>query len=212
MSKKPNLQNDALPHGTQTLADFQQIRALAHPLRLRILGLLAREPRTTKQVAELLGENHTKLYHHVQELECAKVIRLTETRQKRGTLEKYYQATAALFRAAPSLLSPARTAAEKPSEIEAMLNALLDAARADVLAFAQRDRLQQGGKKGLIGARLLLKGSRVKALRAVRRQISRSINALIAQESKERARKRRVKQDDKRMFALTILLLPTDGI
>lgn len=211
MAKKSGSQDAALPHGTQTLADFQQIRALAHPLRLRILGLLAREPRTTKQVAELLGENHTKLYHHVQELERAKVIRLTETRQKRGTVEKYYQATAALFRAAPSLLSPARTAAEKPSEIEAMLNALLDAARADVLAFAQRDGLQQGSRKGLIGARLLLKGSRVKALKAVRRQISRSISALIAQESKERARKRRAKQDDKRMLALTILLLPTDG-
>lgn len=151
MAKNSGSQNAALPHGTQTLADFQQIRALAHPLRLRILGLLAREPRTTKQVAELLGENHTKLYHHVQELERAKVIRLTETRQKRGTVEKYYQATAALFRAAPSLLSPARTAAEKPSEIEAMLNALLDAARADVLAFAQRDGLQQGSRKGLIG-------------------------------------------------------------
>ena len=212
MAKNSGSQNAALPHGTQTLADFQQIRALAHPLRLRILGLLAREPRTTKQVAELLGENHTKLYHHVQELERAKVIRLTETRQKRGTVEKYYQATAALFRAAPSLLSPARTAAEKPSEIEAMLNALLDAARADVLAFAQRDGLQQGSRKGLIAARLLLKGSRVKALKAVRRQISRSINALIAQESKERARKRRAKQDDKRTLALTILLLPTDGI
>lgn len=212
MNKKSKLQRTALPRGTQTLADFQQIRALAHPLRLRILGLLAREPRTTKQVAELLGENHTKLYHHVQELERAKVIRLTETRQKRGTVEKYYQATAALFRAAPSLLSPARTAVEKPSELEAMLNALLDAARADVLALAQRDGLQQGSRKGLIGARLLLKGSRVKALKAVRRQISRSINALIAQESKGRARKRRAEQDDKRMLALTILLLPTDGI
>ena len=94
---------------------------------MRILGLLVRGPRTTKQVADLLGENHTKLYHHVQELERAKVIRLTETRQKRGTVEKYYQATAMLFRAAPSLLSPARTAAEKPSDVEVMLIALLDA-------------------------------------------------------------------------------------
>src|SRR5271156_5365746 len=121
MIKKSKLQNAALPHGTQTLVDFQQIRALAHPLRLRILGLLVREPRTTKQVADLLGENHTKLYHHVQELERAKVIRLTETRQKRGTVEKYYQATAALFRAAPSVFSSARAGSEKSSDVEAML-------------------------------------------------------------------------------------------
>jgi DNA-binding transcriptional ArsR family regulator len=212
MSKKFKLQNAALPHGTQTLADFQQIRALAHPLRLRILGLLVREPRTTKQVADLLGENHTKLYHHVQELERAKVIRLTETRQKRGTVEKYYQATAMLFRAAPSLLSPARTAAEKPSDVEAMMNAILDAARADVLAFAQKDGLQRGSKKGLIAARLLVKGSRVKALKAVRRQIVRSINALIVQASKERAGKSTVGKGRERTYALTIIGLPTEGI
>jgi DNA-binding transcriptional ArsR family regulator len=212
MAKKSGSQNTALPHGTKTLADFQQVRALAHPLRLRILGLLVREPRTTKQVAELLGENHTKLYHHVQELERAKVIRLTETRQKRGTVEKYYQATAALFRAAPSVFSPARTASEKPSDIEAMLNAILDSARADVVAFALEDGWQRGDKKGLIAARLLLKGSRVKALKAVRRQISRSINALIAQESKGRAPKSSVKKDAKRTYALTIILLPTDAI
>jgi DNA-binding transcriptional ArsR family regulator len=212
MSQKSKLQNAALPCGTQTLADFQQIRALAHPLRLRILGLLVGEPRTTKQVADLLGENHTKLYHHVQELERAKVIRLTETRQKRGTVEKYYQATAMLFRAAPSLLSPARTAAGKSSDVEAMLNALLDAARADVLAVAQNDGLRRGGKKGLIAARLLLKGSRVKALQAARRQIVRSINVLIAQEPKARASKGTAARGRKRTYALTILVLPTDGI
>jgi len=212
MAKKSKPPNTALPHGTQTLADFQQIRALAHPLRLRILGLLVREPRTTKQVADLLGENHTKLYHHVQELERAKVIRLTETRQKRGTVEKYYQATAALFRAAPSLFSPARTATEEPSEIEAVLNALLDAARADVLSFAQKDGFQRGNKKGLIAARLLLKGSRVKALQAARRQISRSISALIAEQLKGPGRKNRGKKDTKRTYALTIILLPTDAI
>ena len=77
-----------------------------------------------------------------------------------------------------------------------------------MLAFAQRDGLQRGSRKGLIAARLLLKGSRVKALKAVRRQIARSINALIAQESKERASKGRAEQDDKRMLALTILLFP----
>jgi hypothetical protein len=52
----------------------------------------------------------------------------------------------------------------------------------------------------------------VKALKAVRRQISRSINALIAQESTGRAPKSSVKKDAKRTYALTIILLPTDAI
>ncbi len=72
--------------------ELRQLRVLADPLRVRILRALAREPRTTAQVAELLGENDTRLYHHVRALERVNLIRLVETRPKRGTTEKYYQA------------------------------------------------------------------------------------------------------------------------
>src|SRR6202161_232290 len=86
------------PSGAKTITDLRQIRALADPLRLRILELLVKEPRTTKQIADILREKHTKLYHHMQTLERAKIIRLTGTHRKRGTIEKYYQARAAMFR------------------------------------------------------------------------------------------------------------------
>jgi hypothetical protein len=46
----------------------------------------------------------------------------------------------------------------------------------------------------------------------VRRQISRSINALIAEQLKGPGRKSRGKKDTKRTYALTIILLPTDAI
>src|SRR5262245_52283071 len=96
----------ALPLGTHTVTDLAQIRALADPLRLRILGALGREPRTTKQVADVLGEKPTKLYHHVEALERVGLVRLTETRPNRGTVEKYYQAVAGRFQVAGSALSP----------------------------------------------------------------------------------------------------------
>jgi DNA-binding transcriptional ArsR family regulator len=69
------------------------LRALAHPLRLRLVELFAEAPRTTKQVAELLGEPPTRLYHHVNALERAGLLRLRETRANRGAVEKWYEAS-----------------------------------------------------------------------------------------------------------------------
>lgn len=90
------------PVDVMTLSDLEQLRVLADPLRVRILEALGEE-RTTKQVAEEIGEKPTKLYHHVDALERVGLIKLTRTRRNRGTLEKYYQVVALCFRAAPSL-------------------------------------------------------------------------------------------------------------
>ena len=81
-----------------TLKDLDQVKVLADPLRIRILEALLEE-RTTKQVADLLGEKPTKLYHHVDALEKVGLIALSRTRQNRGTVEKYYLAVARTFRA-----------------------------------------------------------------------------------------------------------------
>jgi DNA-binding transcriptional ArsR family regulator len=85
-----------------TLSDLEQLKVLADPLRVRILEALGVE-RTTKQVAEEIGEKPTKLYHHVDALERVGLIKLTRTRRNRGTLEKYYQVVALSFRPDSSL-------------------------------------------------------------------------------------------------------------
>src|SRR3954466_2174119 len=68
------------------------LRALAHPLRLRMMELFAESPKTTKQVADILREPPTRLYHHVAALERAGLLVLKETRQSRGAVEKWYAA------------------------------------------------------------------------------------------------------------------------
>jgi DNA-binding transcriptional ArsR family regulator len=209
MREKTEKKSAVPPHGTQTLVNFQQVRALAHPLRLRILGVLIREPRTTKQVADLLGEKHTKLYHHMQALERAKVIRLTGTRQKRGTMERYYQATAALFRAAPSVFSTGRGASRKLVGVEAMLNTLLESARLDVASYVMAEHTRPAGlKKDLLAARLIVRGSREMALKAVRHQLARSINSLAARGAKKVGPKSASKNGQKRSYAVTVILCP----
>jgi DNA-binding transcriptional ArsR family regulator len=55
-----------------------------------MLELFAESPKTTKQVAELLGEPPTRLYHHVAALERAGLLTLKEKRQNRGAVEKWY--------------------------------------------------------------------------------------------------------------------------
>ena len=80
------------------ISDIEQVKALSHPLRMRIIETLAAaDPMTTKQVAERLGEKPTRLYHHVDKLEQAGLIRLTHTKQNRGTTEKYYETIARQF-------------------------------------------------------------------------------------------------------------------
>jgi len=69
----------------------QELRALAHPLRLRLLQEFAGAPRTTMQVAAAIGEPPTRLYHHVNALERAGILTLARTRQVRGTTEKYFE-------------------------------------------------------------------------------------------------------------------------
>lgn len=88
------------------ISEIEQIKALAHPLRMRIVETLAASgPMTTKQVAEHLGEKPTRLYHHVDQLEKVGLIRLTHTRQNRGATEKYYESIARQFRADSSLFT-----------------------------------------------------------------------------------------------------------
>jgi hypothetical protein len=55
-----------------------------------MMELFAESAKTTKQVAELLGEPPTRLYHHVAALERAGLLALQETRQNRGAVEKWY--------------------------------------------------------------------------------------------------------------------------
>lgn len=88
------------------LTDLEQVKVIADPLRVRILEAFCEKACTTKQVAERLGEKPTRLYHHVDALERAGLIRLVETKPVRGTVEKYYAGIARRFKADPAVFRP----------------------------------------------------------------------------------------------------------
>jgi DNA-binding transcriptional ArsR family regulator len=134
MSRQQRAKPESRPSRGAALA---QMRALAHPLRLRILELFADQPRTTKQVAEFLGEPPTRLYHHVAALERAGLLRLVETRKKRGTVERWYEAAARTL----ENVVISRKAARKPTESaarRAVAMAVLEQSRQEVVAAMHR--------------------------------------------------------------------------
>jgi DNA-binding transcriptional ArsR family regulator len=116
------------------LAELQQVRTLADPLRMRIVEVLRREAATAKQVALALGERPSRLYHHVAALERAGLVRVVGTRPVRGAVEKYYRPVARQFVVDRALFAPARGGRRSAAlgAVEAMTADILGTAMAEV--------------------------------------------------------------------------------
>src|SRR5919206_1785048 len=75
-------------------ATAAEAKALAHPLRMRILRLCLDQALTNKQLAEWLGKDPGTVLHHVRTLVATGFLVPEEVRQgEKGALEKPYRAT-----------------------------------------------------------------------------------------------------------------------
>jgi DNA-binding transcriptional ArsR family regulator len=74
------------------ITDSQVAKALAHPLRARILAILEQRVATPKELAAELDTSLEALSYHVRMLAQLGLIRLVEERQKRGAIEHHYRA------------------------------------------------------------------------------------------------------------------------
>ena len=121
-----------------TLKDLDQVKVLADPLRIRVLEAFCQE-RTTKQVADILGEKATKLYHHVDALERVGLIALSRTRQNRGTVEKYFLAVARTFRADSRVFHPkGKGGSRKNAALRQMMSHIFDTTSSELAAMLDR--------------------------------------------------------------------------
>jgi DNA-binding transcriptional ArsR family regulator len=77
--------------------DEDLARALAHPLRQRILMLLEREVQTPLDLARATGEPLNKIGYHVNTLREAGCIELVKTEHRRGAIAHFYRPTARAF-------------------------------------------------------------------------------------------------------------------
>lgn len=75
-------------------ATLEEARALAHPLRMRILRLCLDEELTNKQLADRLGADPGTVIHHVRTLVSTGFLSAGDVRAgESGGLEKPYRAT-----------------------------------------------------------------------------------------------------------------------
>ena len=73
-------------------ADPRYAKALAHPLRIRILAMLGEREASPVQLAQKLDATLGTVAYHVRTLHDLGLIELTATRQRRGATEHVYQA------------------------------------------------------------------------------------------------------------------------
>lgn len=86
------------------IENLEQMRTVADDLRRRIVDSLAARAMTVTQLGEQLGVAPAKTHYHVRELERVGLVKLVETREKGGVLEKYYRTIAKVLAVSPDLL------------------------------------------------------------------------------------------------------------
>lgn len=77
--------------------DQRIVKAIAHPLRVRILLLLNERVASPSELAEALDEPLGNVSYHVKVLLDNEAIELVKTTPVRGALEHFYRATARAF-------------------------------------------------------------------------------------------------------------------
>jgi len=97
-----------LPHVAATPPDYEladrlnltkpvQVKALGHPLRNTILGLLHERAATVSELAVALGRPKSTVAHHVKVLTEAGLAQVVRTRRVRAIEERFYGRTARMF-------------------------------------------------------------------------------------------------------------------
>ena len=182
---------------SSSLKGLEQVRALSHPLRLRLMELFASRPLTTKQAADILGQPPTRLYHHVAALEHAGLVRLRKTRKNRGTTEKYFETVTNRLTASQSEVANGTAA---------------DRAAMGMIVFDQsRNELVQALAAGidatgpLIATRSVLQMS-PRAAKKVAAELTRLLRRLSPAANSATAKR----PGKLRGYSLTIALIPTD--
>jgi DNA-binding transcriptional ArsR family regulator len=79
------------------LTTASQVRALGHPVRNTILGLLHERAATVSELAVAVGRPKSTVAHHVRVLADAGLIRVVRTRRVRAIEERFYGRTARMF-------------------------------------------------------------------------------------------------------------------
>jgi len=74
-----------------------QVKAVGHPLRTTILGLLHERAATVTELASALGRPKSTVAHHIKVLADSGLVKVVRTRRVRAIEERFYGRTARMF-------------------------------------------------------------------------------------------------------------------
>jgi DNA-binding transcriptional ArsR family regulator len=81
------------PEPITNITDPRWLRAISHPIRIRLLAMLEEEPSSPVVLANKLDQPLGTIAYHVRTLYDLGLLKLVSTRQRRGATEHYYQTT-----------------------------------------------------------------------------------------------------------------------
>jgi len=130
----------------------EQLKALAEPLRQSLLEQFC-QPATIKAAAAKLGVPVTRLYHHVDQLLAAGLIRVAREEKRRAVSERYFEAVARRFAVSPSAFGGDGSRADERGRIaRAYLEELLaggDSGEGAFRLMRTKARLSEDGRARL---------------------------------------------------------------
>jgi len=133
-----------------TIEDVETLKAVAEPLRMRLLMSLDEGDLTVKELAAKLGVPPTRLYYHVRILETFGLLRVASTRMVSGIEERRYAATAKSWTISDSVLS-------SPAVAD-VLKAMFDLARVELMLALAGDGPPPGDPDGAVPVLMSTKG------------------------------------------------------
>lgn len=80
------------------ISDARVAKALSHPLRIRILGILEERRASPRELAAELEAPLQNVSYHVRALAAMKLVKLVKMAPRRGAVEHYYEAVVGAVR------------------------------------------------------------------------------------------------------------------
>jgi len=190
-----------IPDNEILIDDLEGFRVIDNPLRQRILHI-ARHPKSVKDMADALGVPVTRLYYHVNMLEEAEFLHVTEVRKAGAQLERIYQSRTGTIRPSPEFVA---NVGNPKKAAHALAGTLFDITRVEVEAV-----LEKGLEKGLVDEEGF--GSLARSVAQlpadVAEEFAERIEAL-AIEIRDAARAH--EGTDGEIYSFTYAFVPTDG-
>ena len=132
----------------------EQLKALSDQLRQRLLEQFAK-PATIKAAASAMGQPLTRLYHHVDQLLGAGLIRVVRQEKVRAVTERWFEVVARRFAVSPAAFGGADGPGSRERIARAYVEEVLEGAGKDAgavrllrtrvrLTEAARERLEDG--------------------------------------------------------------------